>query len=162
MTQDEKQTRETTATALPSAEKKETVGEELRRARLAKDQDLRDIAAYLCIRYQFLQALEDSRYKELPGEAYANGFVRTYASYLGLDPSDIITQARAERSGEKRTPRREGSRRGNGKHDAGAESFAGVAGFADCGLRSVAGVFRNARGRARRRSRRSRGGKHHG
>lgn len=107
MTQDEKQTREATATALPSAEKKETVGEELRRARLAKDQDLRDIAAYLCIRYQFLQALEDSRYKELPGEAYANGFVRTYASYLGLDPSDIITRYKQELNAQAKSERRD-------------------------------------------------------
>ncbi|HAW33796.1 MAG TPA: hypothetical protein DCX19_04105, partial [Alphaproteobacteria bacterium] len=85
MTQDEKQTRETAETDQKPAEKTETVGDTLRCARLAKNQDLRDIAAYLCIRCQFLQALEENRYKELPGEAYANGFVRTYASYLGLD-----------------------------------------------------------------------------
>lgn len=74
----------------------ETVGALLRRTRLAKKQDLRDIASYLCIRYQFLEALEEGRYKELPGEAYANGFIRSYASYLGLNAADIITQYKRE------------------------------------------------------------------
>lgn len=74
----------------------ETVGALLRRTRLAKKQDLRDIASYLCIRYQFLDALEEGRYKELPGEAYANGFIRSYASYLGLNAPDVITQYKRE------------------------------------------------------------------
>lgn len=107
MTQDEKQTRETAETDQKPAEKTETVGDTLRRARLAKNQDLRDIAAYLCIRCQFLQALEENRYKELPGEAYANGFVRTYASYLGLDPSDIITRYKRELSAQTKSERRD-------------------------------------------------------
>ena len=74
----------------------ETVGALLRRSRLAKKQDLRDIASYLCIRYQFLEALEEGNYKELPGEAYAIGFIRSYASYLGLNAADIITQYKRE------------------------------------------------------------------
>lgn len=79
-----------------AAETEETAGAVLKRARLAKKQDLRDIASYLCIRYQFLEALEEGRYKELPGEAYANGFIRSYAAYLGLDASDIITRYKRE------------------------------------------------------------------
>lgn len=78
------------------SEKQETVGALLRKTRLAKKQDLRDIASYLCIRYQFLEALEENRYKELPGEAYANGFIRSYAAYLGLDPADIISRYKQE------------------------------------------------------------------
>ncbi|MBO4644477.1 MAG: helix-turn-helix domain-containing protein [Alphaproteobacteria bacterium] len=92
MTQNEKE-----AGALnPEKPEKETVGALLRRTRLAKNQDLRDIASYLCIRYQFLEALEDGRYKELPGEAYANGFIRSYAAYLGLNSADIITRYKQE------------------------------------------------------------------
>ncbi len=81
--------------ALPMKDN-ETVGELLRKTRLSKKQDLRDIASSLCIRYQFLQALENNCYSELPGEAYANGFVRSYASYLGLDPSDVVTRYKQE------------------------------------------------------------------
>lgn len=85
--------------AAASKESVETVGEMLRRTRLAKKQDLRDIASFLCIRYQFLEALEEGRYKELPGETYANGFVRSYASYLGLDAGEISERYKAEMSG---------------------------------------------------------------
>ncbi|MBR1777000.1 MAG: helix-turn-helix domain-containing protein [Alphaproteobacteria bacterium] len=93
MTQDNKE-----ASVLNSAQQteEETVGALLRRTRLAKNQDLRDIASYLCIRYQFLEALEEGRYKELPGEAYANGFIRSYAAYLGLNPADIISRYKQE------------------------------------------------------------------
>ena len=76
----------------PETEQEETVGALLRRTRLAQKQDLQDIAAYLCIRYQFLDALENGRYKELPGDAYANGFVRSYAAHLGLNPADIVSR----------------------------------------------------------------------
>lgn len=92
MTQDKKE-----AEALKTEQTgEETVGALLRRTRLAKNQDLCDIASYLCIRYQFLEALEEGQYKELPGEAYANGFIRSYAAYLGLDPADIISRYKQE------------------------------------------------------------------
>ena len=92
MTQDKKETNNSS----PEQTAEETVGALLRRTRLAKKQDLRDIASYLCIRYQFLEALEEGRYKELPGDAYANGFIRSYAAYLGLNPADIITRYKKE------------------------------------------------------------------
>lgn len=94
MTQDKKQ--ENTPVEVPAEEPRETAGALLRKTRLAKKQDLRDIASYLCIRYQFLEALEEDRYKELPGEAYANGFIRSYAAYLGLDPADVIMRYKQE------------------------------------------------------------------
>lgn len=105
MTQDDKD--ETAAQgAVPETPREpETVGALLRRTRLAQKQDLRDIASYLCIRYQFLQALEENRYKELPGEAYANGFVRSYAAYLGLDAADIISRYKREVAGQDRNER---------------------------------------------------------
>ncbi|MGN1080241.1 MAG: helix-turn-helix domain-containing protein [Alphaproteobacteria bacterium] len=94
MTQDKKE--ENLSDGVQAEETQETVGALLRKTRLAKKQDLRDIASYLCIRYQFLEALEENRYKELPGEAYANGFIRSYAAYLGLDPADIIMRYKQE------------------------------------------------------------------
>ncbi len=94
MTQDKKD--ENISDGVSAEETQETVGALLRKTRLAKKQDLRDIASYLCIRYQFLEALEENRYKELPGEAYANGFIRSYAAYLGLDPADVIMRYKQE------------------------------------------------------------------
>lgn len=94
MTQDKKE--ENISGGVSNEGTRETVGALLRKTRLAKKQDLRDIASYLCIRYQFLEALEEDRYKELPGEAYANGFIRSYAAYLELDPADVIMRYKQE------------------------------------------------------------------
>lgn len=83
--------------------KGETVGETLRRARLAKKREIRDIASYLCIRAQFLTDIEEGRDKELPGTAYAVGFVRSYAAYLGLNAADMVSRYKdelAEKTGE--------------------------------------------------------------
>lgn len=77
----------------------ETVGETLRRTRLAKKLELQDVAAYLCIRARFLDALENGNTKELPGDAYAQGFVRSYAAYLGLDADKTVARYKQETSG---------------------------------------------------------------
>jgi cytoskeletal protein RodZ len=42
----------------------------------------------LHIRARYLTALEEERWELLPGEAYAQGFLRTYAEFLGLN-SDV-------------------------------------------------------------------------
>ncbi len=76
--------------------KQETVGETLRRARLEKKQEIRDIASYLCIRAKFLEDIEEGRNKELPGTAYAVGFVRSYAAYLGLNAADMVSRYKEE------------------------------------------------------------------
>lgn len=77
----------------------DTVGETLRRARLAKKLELQDVAAYLCIRARFLEALENGNTKDLPGDAYAQGFVRSYAAYLGLDADKTVAEYKREMSG---------------------------------------------------------------
>lgn len=71
----------------PSEPVPERVCDMMRRVRLEKRLDLNDASAYLCIRAQFLRAIEDGNLKELPGETYASGFIRSYASFLGLDPN---------------------------------------------------------------------------
>jgi len=74
----------------------ETAGSELRLARERRGEDLRAIAQLLRIRREQLEALEESRYDDLPGRAYAIGFVRSYAEYLGLDSTHIVERYKAE------------------------------------------------------------------
>ncbi len=69
------------------------------RMRLGKD--LQRIAAVLHIRYNFLVAIEDGRYEDLPGQAYAIGFVRAYADHLGLDGDEIVRRYKEESAGVK-------------------------------------------------------------
>ena len=79
--------------ALPLAPR---AGGDLRVARERIGWSLRDIAAALRIRPNYLEALEGGRIAELPGNAYALGFLRTYASALGLDPNEIVRRFKAE------------------------------------------------------------------
>lgn len=71
-------------------------GADLRAARERVGWSLHDIAAALRIRPQYLEALEAGRIDALPGNAYALGFLRTYASTLGLDPNEIARRFKAE------------------------------------------------------------------
>lgn len=72
------------------------VGALLRASRLRCGEELRDVATLLCIRYPFLEAIEEGRYSDLPGSAYAVGFVRTYAEHLGLDSKEVVRRFKAE------------------------------------------------------------------
>lgn len=53
-------------------------------------------ADVLRIRLPYLQALEDGRLSALPATAYALGFLRTYATALGLDPEEMVRRFRNE------------------------------------------------------------------
>src|SRR5215216_5906454 len=52
------------------------VGRLLCSTRMRLGKDLQHIAQVLHIRYTYLVAIEDGRYEDLPGQAYAIGFVR--------------------------------------------------------------------------------------
>ncbi len=76
-----------------------SVGADLRDARLRLGQGLRDIASALRIRHDYLKAIEEERFGDLPGPAYALGFVRAYARYLGLDGEEAVRRFKEEDSG---------------------------------------------------------------
>ena len=70
------------------------VGEDLREARLTLGASVEDMAERLRINRRYIHALEEGRVRDLPGTAYAVGFVRSYASALGLDPDDAVRRFR--------------------------------------------------------------------
>jgi cytoskeleton protein RodZ len=72
------------------------VGADLRNARERLGWALPEVAAGLRIRLPYLEALEDGRIADLPGNAYALGFLRTYATALGLDPDELSRRFKAE------------------------------------------------------------------
>ena len=74
----------------------EGVGALLRASRNRCGEKLPRVAEMLCIRLCYLEAIEEGRFAELPGPAYALGFVRTYANHLGLDGDEVIRRLRAE------------------------------------------------------------------
>lgn len=74
----------------------DSVARKLREARTDADQELDDVAHALRIRYDYLLAIEEGRFEDLPGPTYAVGFVRAYADYLKLDTEDIASRFKAE------------------------------------------------------------------
>jgi cytoskeleton protein RodZ len=74
------------------------VGASLRHARLRLGLDLSDVAVALRIQQGHLDAVEHGRFQELPGPAYAVGFIRSYARYLRLDGEAAVAQFKAETS----------------------------------------------------------------
>lgn len=76
-----------------------TVGTLLCATRMRLGKDLQQVAEILHIRYTYLVAIEDGRYEDLPGQAYAIGFVRAYADHLGLDGDEVVRRFKEESSG---------------------------------------------------------------
>ena len=72
------------------------VGAELRDARTRMGVSLKIAAADLNIRADYLTALEQNNHSALPELPYAIGFVRSYASYVGLDPVKLSRRFREE------------------------------------------------------------------
>lgn len=64
-----------------------------------------DVAYHLRIREGYITAIESGRFSELPGKAYALGFMRNYAQFLGLDAEELMRLYRQESSWWR--PRRE-------------------------------------------------------
>ena len=77
----------------------ETVGQDLRAARLRRGDDLASASKVLKIRKDHLEALEEDRLEALPGRTYAVGFVRSYADYLGLDAAQCVERFKIEIAG---------------------------------------------------------------
>ena len=63
-------------------------GEDLRKERLARGFALEDISAVTKISQRHLIALEQERFRLLPGGILSKGIVRGYAGAIGLDPQD--------------------------------------------------------------------------
>lgn len=63
-------------------------GEELRNERVARGVALEDISAVTKISQRHLLALEQERFRLLPGGILSKGIVRSYAGALGLDQQD--------------------------------------------------------------------------
>lgn len=68
------------------------IGSSLRTAREHRQLELPQVERATNIRVKYLEALEEERFDVLPGTAYAKGFLRTYADFLGLDGSTFVDE----------------------------------------------------------------------
>ncbi len=62
----------------------------LRRQREMRGISLGEIADVTKISSRYLEALEQDRFDVLPAPVFAKGFLREYASFVGLDPDEVV------------------------------------------------------------------------
>src|SRR5437899_13057613 len=68
------------------------IGNALRSVRERRGLELREVERETRIRARYLAALEQERFDLLPARAYAKGFLRVYADFLGLDGRLIVDE----------------------------------------------------------------------
>ena len=75
-----------------------TAGEMLKNARTTgrRKREISTISKLLCIREEFLTALEECNYRIIPEDVYILGFARSYAVELGLNPDEVILKLKKE------------------------------------------------------------------
>ena len=70
------------------------LGDILRDARTVKGISVAEAEEATKIRQKYLQAIEESNYDVLPPSIYTRGFIRNYAIFLGLDPTELTSTYR--------------------------------------------------------------------
>src|SRR5438445_7253299 len=70
-----------------------SVGDSLRRARIAQGLSLNDVESALHVRPHFLQALETDDFAALPPTVYTRALIRDYARLVGLDPLELLERS---------------------------------------------------------------------
>jgi len=69
-----------------------SLGDWLQSARLSRGESLDDVARITRIGKSYLEAIEQGELHKLPSEAYAKGFIRLYATHLGLSGDEAVAR----------------------------------------------------------------------
>ncbi|HEY0391673.1 MAG TPA: helix-turn-helix domain-containing protein [Solirubrobacterales bacterium] len=80
------------------------IGNIFREARNRRKIELAEVEAATRIRVRYLRAIENEEWDVLPGGVYTRGFIRTYASFLGLDGERLAEDYRKSVEGSRRSP----------------------------------------------------------
>lgn len=78
------------------------IGATLRNKREEKGITLEEVQENTFILKRYLEAIEEEKWNELPGEAYTIGYLRAYSRFLGLDPEPIIASFKERERNEKK------------------------------------------------------------
>ena len=76
----------------------QSLGAILRTARERKGMELEDVAEVTHVRKEYLKALEEGRYQDLPEDVYARNFLRLFGQAVGLDPGPLLDRFTREKS----------------------------------------------------------------
>lgn len=112
MKKDSRNTGQDGAESKSPGNESESFGAWLSRQRTGRGIKLEDIAESSKISLQYLKAFEADRFDMLPADVFAKGFLRQYASFVGLDPEEVInfylTASQEEDDDETPEPRPKG------------------------------------------------------
>ena len=79
------------------------IGTMLHDVRIKKKLTIEDVSKELRIKANYLTAIENSDYDNIPEEPYGIGFIRSYASYLGLNSSRLVQIFKEETKQDKKS-----------------------------------------------------------
>ncbi|MGK5594942.1 MAG: helix-turn-helix domain-containing protein [Parachlamydiaceae bacterium] len=68
------------------------ISEMLKKRRIEMNLSLKEVENVTSIRMSYLQAIEEGDFKKLISPVYAQGFVKQYAIFLGIDGDSIIRE----------------------------------------------------------------------
>jgi cytoskeletal protein RodZ len=66
------------------------IGELFKQKRKERNLSLKEVESATSIRMVYLQAIEEGSVSKMLSPVYAEGFLKQYAAYLGMDGEDII------------------------------------------------------------------------
>ncbi len=84
-------------------DKKHTLGQKMKQARQEQDLSLEEASHATRIKEHYLRAIEEDDLDALPSPVQQRGFVRSYASYLGLEQKPLLNQL-ASRTTDQEVP----------------------------------------------------------
>ncbi len=68
------------------------LGDSLKQKRKERNLSLREVENATSIRMNYIQAIEEGEFNKLISPVYAQGFIRQYATFLGIDGESILRQ----------------------------------------------------------------------
>jgi cytoskeletal protein RodZ len=75
----------------------ESIGNFLRRTRESRDISVAEIARATRIPSTAIERIEADHFDDLPGEVFTRGFLKAYATAVGLAPEDVLARYTAAR-----------------------------------------------------------------
>lgn len=99
------------------------LGNLLQEAREKREMTLGDVAGITHVRKEYLQAIDEGRWDDLPENVYTRNFLRLYASAVGVEEAAVLNLYGEERYGQ-RAPKQRGNRQNN-RQDARASHARG-------------------------------------
>jgi len=70
----------------------ETIGTYLKRARVARGMSLGEVARATRIPGTSIERIEADHFDDLPGEVFTRGFLKAYATAVGLNPDEVLAR----------------------------------------------------------------------